>query len=425
MNKRKISIITLGCKVNQYESSSIAKALEDNGFIVHQSLENADAFVLNTCAVTNEAERKSRGMIAKIRKLNETAPIFVCGCSSQHNPDIFKKYSGVKAIYGTSNKFELVDLIKSKLNVEAIEKTDISNNFQDNYTAKSERTRAVIKIQEGCNNFCSYCLIPYLRGRERSRDIESVRKEVEFQAKTSKEIVFTGINLSAYGKEFGLSLKDIALLMQNYKNVRFQFSSLEQNIITDDLLEVLSKTENFCPHFHLSLQSGCDKTLKAMNRKYLAKDYYKKVELIRKYFKNPSITTDIIVGFPTETEEDFEESYNFAKKCRFSKIHVFPFSLRSGTMAEKLVNVATNVKERVKKLSDLDKQMFEEYILSNIGQIHSVIIEERQENHYVGHTENYIKCYINPSKKLDQNDLVKVKIDKFYKDGAIASIVSY
>jgi len=428
MNKKKVSIITLGCKVNQYESGQIAKKLEDNNIDVVFDLESADAYVLNTCAVTNEAEKKSRGIIAKIRKLSTTAPIFVCGCSSQNDYKKFEKFDNIKAIFGTSSKTIIADNILNffnKLNTNCVINTEISSLYQDDYFSKGDRTRAVIKIQEGCNNFCSYCLIPYVRGRERSRQLDSIKNEIETLKNTVNEIIFTGINLSNWGKDFnnGSSLKDVAILMKNYQNIRFRFSSLEQDVITEDFLKILSETKNFAPHFHLSLQSGCDNTLKFMNRKYLSKDYYNKVSLIRKYFSNPAITTDIIVGFPTETEEDFENCYKFAKKCKFAKIHIFPYSVRSGTVASKLKNIATNVKERVQKLSMLDKEMQIEYINSCIGKTYTVIIEKLNNDFYEGHTENYIKCYIQTDNILNQNQVINVKIEKQYKDGAIATLV--
>lgn len=421
----KISILTLGCKVNQYESESIAYDLTKLGHQVVFSVEPADAYVLNTCAVTNEAERKSRGMIAKINKANPLAPIYVCGCSSQNNIDNFSKFENVKAILGTSNKNKIVELINQQSDARYIN-TEISSTYQDVYTAKGERTRTVIKIQTGCNNFCSYCLIPYIRGRERSRCFDSVKREIDFQATFSKEIVFTGINLSAYGKDLDpqLSLKDVALYMRKHPNVRFKFSSLEQNIITKDFLEILKQTPNFAPHFHLSLQSGSDSTLKYMNRKYKSDEFYSKVKLIRETFENASITTDIIVGFPTETDEHFEESYKFAQKCMFSKMHIFPYSKRSGTVAANMKNIATDVKSRVEKLSLLDKQLSSNFIQSSIGKTFSVIIETKKDGDYLeGHTENYIKCYIKDNEKTSINDLVKVKLIKEYKDGAIASII--
>lgn len=427
---KKISIITLGCKVNQYESNAIGKELEDNGFLVfHELIENADAYIINTCAVTNEAEKKSRGIIAKIKKVSINKPIYVCGCSSQHNPDKFSSYENIRLIYGTSAKQniakQIINDFETNFSMPLITNSQISQIYEESYLSKGDRTRIVMKIQEGCNNFCSYCLIPYLRGRERSRDFESVKKEIAFHSKTAKEIVFTGINLSHYGYDLNpkLSLADIAKFMKNYPNIRFRFSSLEQDIITKSFLDILKDTPNFAPHFHLSLQSGCDRTLKSMNRKYLTNDYYEKLILIRECFKDPAITTDIIVGFPTETEEDFYDTYEFAKKCKFAKIHAFPYSLRSGTLAEKLKNVATNVKERATKLGELDKELQKEYIENQIGNIFTIITETETDNSYVGHTENFIKCYVKSDTKLELNQTYKVKIEKFYKDGAIASIV--
>lgn len=430
----KVSIITLGCKVNQYESESMANQLSNANIEVVFELENADAYIVNTCAVTNEAERKSRGIISKIRKINQNAPIYICGCSSQHNPQKFTEYDKINAVFGTSSKNALVSkLIEESKNNFTIDKsfvdTIISETYQNMNNAHSDRTRTVIKIQDGCNNFCSYCLIPYVRGRERSRDIESVLEEVKNQAKVSKEITFTGINLSAYGSDFNpkKSLKDIAILMKDFPSVRFKFSSLEQNIITEDFIKTLSEIPNFAPHFHLSLQSGCDKTLKAMNRKYTSREFYEKVVLIRKYFPLGAITTDIIVGFPTETEEDAEITYNFAKKCAFAKIHIFPFSSRNGTAASHIKNIATNVKERVNKLSKLDLKMHTDYINMCKNHIFDLIIERKKEGseYYEGHTENYIKCYIKSEKNIKPNTLLKVEILKPYKDGAEAKIASY
>ena len=295
MERKKVSIITLGCKVNQYESGQIAKKLEENNIVVFHELKEADAFVINTCAVTNEAEKKSRGIVAKIRKISETAPIYITGCSSQNDYSKFEKFKDVHLITGTSNKPLIAEKIINNFsnNHEIYINTEISTTYPDEIFSQGDRTRAVIKIQEGCNNFCSYCLIPYLRGRERSRSFESIKTEIESFIGHANEIIFTGINLSNWGVDFnnGSSLKDIAILMQNYPTIRFRFSSLEQNVITDDFLKILKNTNNFAPHFHLSLQSGANKTLKFMNRKYSAEEFYKKVLLIRKYFKNPAITT--------------------------------------------------------------------------------------------------------------------------------------
>lgn len=424
--KKKVSIITLGCKVNQYESNAIGRELEDAGFLVSHGLESADIYVINTCAVTNEAEKKSRGIVAKIKKLTENAPIYICGCSSQNDPNKFTVYPNVKAVYGTSSKQNIAKhIIENNLN-EIVVYNDISKNYQDQNLSKGDRTRVVIKIQEGCNNFCSYCLIPYLRGRERSRSMESIIKELDIQTKHCKEVIFTGINLSNYGKEFnnGTSLASVAELMSmRYPFVRFRFSSLEQDVITDDFLKVLKNAKNFAPHFHLSLQSGCDNTLKFMNRKYKSSEYYHKIELIRKYFDNPAITTDVIVGFPTETDQDFIDTYNFVKNCAFAKMHIFPYSKRSGTVAAKMKNIATNVKERVKALSELDKSMHLNYVISCQNKEYTAIVETCSDEYFEAHTENYIKCYIEKQENLEQNQEIKVKILKPFKDGATCKIM--
>lgn len=426
--KLKVCVITLGCKVNQYESNGMAKALEENGFLVSFKLEPADIFILNTCAVTNESEKKSRGHIAKIKKLSPDAKIYICGCAAQNNPAQFERFENVRVILGNFNKTQLVNhVIENEVN-GGFKQTYINNEqslvYDDFKFTKGERTRTVIKIQEGCNNFCSYCLIPYIRGRERSRDFESVKAEIEFHRNT-KEIVFTGINLSNYGIDLKekKSLKDVAILMRNYPEIRFRFSSLEQNVIDEEFMQILAKTPNFAPHFHLSLQSGCDKTLKDMNRKYLTEQYYSKIELIKKYFSHPAITTDIIVGFPTETEEDFDKTYEFAKKCGFSKIHIFPYSLRTGTLATRFKNIATNVKERVEKLTNLSKIMQEQFLSDCKNIVFSVIVEREKDGYYEGYTENYIKCYIKSDSFLAHNQIVKIMIDKPYKDGVIAKLL--
>lgn len=428
----KVSIITLGCKVNQYESESIGNVLMKNKIDVSFELTDADAFVLNTCAVTNEAERKSRGIVSKIRKINQTAPVFVCGCSSQNCPEKFSKFENVLSVYGTSSKTkianDILDFFTKKKNQQSVSNT-ISKTFEEMEEANGKRTRTVIKIQEGCNNFCSYCLIPYLRGRERSRDFESVKKEIENQAKNSKEITFTGINLSSYGEDLTpkRSLEDVAIFMKNFPQTRFKFSSLEQNIITEQFIKTLSEIPNFAPHFHLSLQNGADKTLKAMNRKYSSSEFLEKVKIIRKHFPLSAITTDVIVGFPTETEEDANENLAFCKKCEFAKMHIFPFSCRSGTAASHMKNITTNVKERIEKLSELDKKMHENYIRKCQNCVFDLIVEQKKDgcDFYEGHTENYIKCYIKSDKELKPNTLLKVKILKPFKDGALSKIANY
>ena len=415
---KSISIITLGCKVNQVESETLAEKLYEDGYSVSMGLVPADIYIINTCAVTNEAERKSRNIMAKLLKLNENAKIYICGCSSENNPDKFKKGDYVKCVVGNTNKESLVD---------AIENDDpdfTSNKKQSLENRVTTKTRADLWVQNGCNNFCTYCLIPYLRGREKSFPLADVEKQVRKLEKEASEIVVTGINLSAYGKDFEKSdgLIEIARLFRNSPS-RFRFSSLEVNVITDKFLEELSTFENFCPHFHLSLQSGSNNTLKSMNRHYTKEEYLDKVNLIRKYFPNAGITTDIIIGFPTETEEDFVESLKFAKAVNFSEMHIFPYSKRDGTVAAGFKNIATNVAERVQKMTAQAKEMQLEFINKNCGLTHEVIIENQKNGYYLAHTKNFILCYIESKDTLEPNTCVKVVLKEAFEDGAKAEIV--
>ena len=415
---KKISIVTLGCKVNQVESEQIAEKLEKYGYDVSMGLGASDIYVINTCAVTNEAERKSRNIMTKALKLNPNASIYVCGCSSEHNPDNYTKNLAVKKVIGTKDKISLAETIfNDDKNAEEL--------IQREYVSRvSSRTRADLFVQNGCNNFCTYCLIPYVRGREVSFPLEDIEKEVKLLEKQSSEIVVTGINLSAYGKDIPGSdgLIEIARLFRN-SPARFRFSSLEVNVITDEFLKELATFPNFCEQFHLSLQSGSNNTLKQMNRHYTKEQYFEKVELIRSYFPNAGITTDIIIGFPTETDEDFAESLEFARSVEFSDMHIFPYSRRSGTVAEKFKNIATNVPERVKKMTEMAEKNKKKFIENNIGLVHEVIIENQKNGYYLAHTKNYILCYIESNKELESNTKYNVKIVKAFEDGAIAEIV--
>ena len=415
---KKVSIVTLGCKVNQVESENIAEELEKLGYSVSMGLNEADIYIINTCAVTNEAERKSRNIITKLLKINPNSSIYVCGCASHNNADNFKKSENVKDIIGNYDKTALV---KSICKNDPTENKPQKNNVSRRVT---ERTRAILWAQNGCNNFCTYCLIPYLRGRETSFPLADLKKEVRKLEKIANEIVITGINLSSYGNDIEGSdgLIEVARLFKNSPS-RFRFSSLEVNVITDKFLSELATFENFCDQFHLSLQSGGNNTLKSMNRHYTKEQYLEKVELIRKYFPNAGITTDIIIGFPTETEDDFNESLEFVKSVNFFEMHVFPYSKRNGTVAEKFKNIATNVPERVKKMTEAANAMKQEFLKKNVGLIHEVIIETKKENYYLAHTKNYILCYIESNEELAPNSKVNVKILAPYADGATAKIV--
>lgn len=408
-----VNIVNMGCKVNLYEADKIAGILANSGFIVDFGLKPADIYVLNTCAVTNEGERKSRNMLTKLLKLNPNASIYVCGCASQNNSQNFATNPNVKYVIGTQNKDQLAYQICADNGVTCI------------YTTNqiSSRTRGVLKCQDGCNNFCSYCLIPYLRGREVSRPLSELKKEVDqMQSDGVKEVVLTGINLSSYGRDLnnGTGFIDLAKMFEN-RSMRYRFSSLEVNVVTEPLLKYLSTQPNFCDHFHLSMQSGCNHTLKKMNRHYTKEDYLQRVELIRKYFPNAGITTDVIVGFPTETDEHFEETYNTCKKANFAEMHIFVYSKRAGTVAEKFKNIATNVKERASRLAELNAKNHKEFIKKGIDKTYQIIVENNKGEYLTGHTPNYILCYFKGN--YNSNDVVTVKLSQPYLDGALAEVI--
>lgn len=418
----KVAIYTLGCKVNQYESDSLGFSLLNNGHEVFYDLVFADIFIINTCAVTNEAEKKSRQVIAKIKRINPYAKIFICGCASQKNPNSFLKSKNVVFVSGVANKLKIVDMIEKNFDV-CVDIDKIPKSYNENYISKPTRTRAYIKIQDGCNNFCSYCIIPYLRGRSRSRNVIEILNEVKRIQGEVKEVVLTGINLSDFRIDGKLSLgKLIKLLADN--EVRIRLGSLEQGIIDEKFIDDISNVNNLCPHFHLSLQSGSLSILKRMNRHYTPNEFEEKVKMLRKIFINPAITTDIIVGFPGETEEEFYETVKFVKKIGFSSIHIFPYSKREGTVAAKMRDINGEIKKtRVNVLEKVKNELEKNYIKTSKKNEHSVLIEEKQGCYYIGHAENYIKCYIK-AKNLMTNSLVNVKIKKIFKDGALAKLIN-
>lgn len=414
----KVCIITLGCKVNQYESDALANSLEKLGYEVCSKLEEADFFVVNTCAVTNEAEKKSRQTIAKIKKVSPKAKIYVCGCASEHNANKFAEIEGVKFISGVSNKLKIIQHIE-KTSRKKIEVDKIGEEYEDNLIAKKTKTRAYVKIQDGCNNFCSYCLIPYLRGRSRSRNIISIMNEIDALKDYVKEVVLTGIDISTYKIDGKPALHELLKLLADYP-LRIRLGSLEQASVSDEFLIAAEEMKNLCPHFHLSLQSGSNSVLKRMNRYYTTKQFEQTVKKLRKIYRDPAITTDIIVGFPGETEKEFKQTLKFAKKIGFSQIHIFPYSLREGTVAAKMPQVDGKIKrERVLKLEQLNEKLKEKYINKCRKGYHSVLIEEKVDDFFVGHSENYIKCYI-AAENLLPNTFVNVKIVKKFRDGAIA-----
>ena len=420
MMNKKVCVLSLGCKVNQYDSEGIMARLKDEGYEVSDELGYADIYVINTCAVTNEAEHKSRQMITRVKKYNPNAKIYICGCSSQNNPKPFEK-DNVEVIIGTYGKSSiLVDkILKDEKNDILTSCFDIPREYENTPDALSLMTRHYIKVQDGCDNYCSYCLIPYVRGHIRSKALEDVVKECEQNSKNTNEIILIGINLSAYGKDLGLSLKDLVLALKDI-DARIRLGSLEVNVIDREFLDATKKLKKFCPHFHLSLQSGDDTTLKKMNRHYKSQDYLEKVNLIREYYPNAAITTDIIVGFPEETDEQFENSLNFAKKVQFADIHVFSYSKRDGTVAAKMKQVNGEVKEeRQKRMSILKEELRNAYFNKQIGLELEYIPETQEDGYWVGHTDNYVKVYCKDGVK---GDIVKVKVTSLYKDGVLGEI---
>ena len=400
---KKVKFSTLGCKVNQYETEAMAELFVKNGYEITEDY-NCDVFVLNTCTVTNLSDRKSRQQISKIRSENSDAIIAVVGCYSQVSPDEIENIEGVNVILGTKYRKEIVELCElaqsSNKIINKVESIGKNREFEElTINTEHSMTRAYIKIQEGCSQFCSYCIIPYARGPIRSRNIRDIVLEAKRLADNGfKEIVLTGIHVASYGKD--LENDDIGLIDviedigQIDKIKRIRLSSLEPRIVDKQFLERLSKVEQFCDHFHLSLQSGSDSILQSMNRKYDTDLYEKTINLIREYYPNAAITTDIIVGFPGETDEDFEKTLNFVDKIRFSKIHVFKYSNRKGTVASKMKNQVSGVvkKERSKLLIEKSKYYTDKFLDNMLNQPIKVLFESKNDDGYIkGYTTNYIR----------------------------------
>ena len=405
----KVCVFTYGCRVNRYESDAISRLLIERGHEVISELDYADVYIVNTCAVTGEAERKSRQSVNRIKKYNPNARILICGCASQKDSKPYDA-DGVICVSGAVCKMKLADMIVDG----GVGSFDLDCVYEE-CKALSDRSKFYLKVQDGCNNFCAYCIIPYLRGRARSRDIDNCIDEA--YSVNAPEIVLTGINLSAYGVDKGYTLTDLITRLKDY-NGRISLGSLEVGIINDEFLTALKGLKNFCPHFHLSLQSGASKVLKDMNRHYDTDTYFKAVSLIREYYPNPSITTDVIVGFPTEDDSNFNESVEFCKKVAFSDIHVFPYSKRQGTKAYALGELDGNiVKERVSRLERVKNELKDGYAKSLIGSKAQVLVEEI-DTYPVGYSERYVRVYIDGQAKV--GDIIKVKVTDVYKDGVIA-----
>ena len=409
---RTAALHNLGCKVNSYETEAMQQLLEEAGYEIVPFHEKADVYIINTCSVTNIADRKSRQMLHRAKKQNPDAVVVAAGCYVQAAAEELKADLAVDVIIGNNKKQDLVPILEEYFK----DKSDSSHVIEISETHEYERlsihkiadhTRAFLKIQDGCNQFCSYCIIPYTRGRVRSRRPDEVVAEVrELAAAGYQEVVLTGIHLSSYGVDFKEEEKkeNLLSLIKQVHEVegirRIRLGSLEPRIITEEFAQALASMPKFCPHFHLSLQSGCDKTLKRMNRHYTTEEYAAGCEILRRYFDNPAITTDVIVGFPGETEEEFEETKAFLERIGFYELHIFKYSRRAGTRADRMPD---QIPEQVKSvrseiLLKLEKQMSKAYRESFLGRNKTVLLEEKTEingrEYMIGHTMEYVKAVV-------------------------------
>ena len=410
--KKTVSFYTLGCKVNQYETNAMEQQFIKNNYEIVENTQKADIYVINTCTVTNMAERKSRQMLRRVKEINPSAVLVVCGCYAQVAKNELEQIPEIDIILGINEKNEIVQIVENYIEKMAeqdkrsqeAEIDDVSKqkeflDFGD--VTYTEKNRAVVKVQDGCNMFCSYCIIPYARGRIRSRKIESVVSEIEKIAKEGiKEVVITGIHVASYGKDFDnentskkIRLIDLLEAINKIDGIdRIRLSSLEPTIVDEEFATRLSKLDKICDHFHLSLQSGCDETLKRMNRKYTTQIYRDAVATLRKYYPEASFTTDVIVGFPGETDEEFAKTYEFLKEIDFYRLHVFKYSPRRGTVAEKMPNQIDGNKkeERSDKLIELSNSTENKHNQSYIGKTVKVLFEEFEDGFFKGHTTNYM-----------------------------------
>lgn len=410
----KAVVFTLGCKVNECESDSLIAGLIERGYEVSDKLVPADLYVVNTCAVTAEAEKKSRQTASRIKKLNPNAKIIFTGCAVQKNSESFADKSREYLITGTFNKNKILQM----LDESGLKLSPPCTEFEELNYVKTLRTRAYIKVQDGCNNFCSYCIIPYLRGRSRSRGIQSIIDEIK--SISPVEAVINGINLSAYDSDG----KGLTGLINALKQVdcRIRLGSLEVRVIDREFLQALKELKNFAPHFHLSLQSGADSVLIAMNRHYTANEYAEKVDLIREYFPDAGITTDIIAGFPTETEENFNQTLSLIERVKFSDIHPFPFSPRSGTVAYKMKDISGEIKkQRLNKLLEVKSECKKAFAQKMQGKIVDFIFEESKDGYGEGYSENYLRLYVKDYKGT--NKIQKVNVLGAFKDGALGELI--
>ncbi len=432
--KRSVAFLTLGCKVNQYETEAMIELFSKDGYDVVEQDEFADVYVINTCTVTNLSDKKSRQFIRRSKAKNSEAIIAVVGCYSQVAPDEISQIGEVDIILGTDNRKRIVALCEEfrsdKLRVNLVSDIMQVKEFEElNIDDVEGKTRAFIKIQDGCNQYCSYCIIPYARGSIRSRNKESIIREIERLSSVGfKEIVLTGIHIASYGKDLGNErLIDLLEEIHDIDGLeRIRLGSIEPTLITEEFMKRLARLKKVCNHFHLSLQSGSDRVLKRMNRKYTTSEYREIVKVIRRYMIDVAFTTDIIVGFPEETEDEFYETYEFVKEISFSKIHVFQYSPRKGTPAAELKQLNGDIKhERSKKLIELSDLLTRKFNEKFINKQLDVLFEEESKykiDHVEGYTTNYIRVLTIGNKTLE-GQIESVKIEDIYDDSLVGKII--
>lgn len=415
---KKVALHNLGCKVNAYETEAMQEMLENNGYEIVPFKEGADIYIINTCTVTNMADRKSRQMLHRAKKLNPNAIVVATGCYVQAKENSGEVDECIDIVIGNNRKKDLIEILEQET-PKAVIDINHTKEYEEMHLSKTaEHTRAYIKVQDGCNQFCTYCIIPFARGRVRSRAKDDVIREVTDLARNGyKEVVLTGIHLSSYGVDLdGEDLLSLILAVNEVEGIeRIRLGSLEPRIITEEFAKTIAGLKKMCPHFHLSLQSGCDATLQRMNRRYTSEEYYEKCQLLRKYFDNPALTTDVIVGFPGETEEEFAQSKAFIDKVDFYETHIFKYSKRQGTKAAVMEN---QVPEQIKTLRsnallELDQQKRAKYEANFLGKEVEVLMEEsiqiNGETFQVGHTKEYVKIALQTEKNL-QNQVTNVEI---------------
>ena len=422
---------TFGCKVNQYETQAMEQLLRDRGHEICRFDEDCDGYIVNTCSVTGEADRKNRSLIRRCRKNHPDAVIGVCGCYSQHAQEAVKEL-GVDVVSGSAGRENFIDMMlaalidrQMRMDVDAALRRRIFEVLPAG--GLSERTRAMLKVQDGCVNFCSYCIIPYTRGPVRSAPLElAMAQAKDLEKQGFREIVVTGIEIASWGVDLPGKPNMVTLIeaiCQAVPDLRVRLGSLEPRVITEEFCEKLSKFPNLCPHFHLSMQSGSDTVLARMKRKYDTARYYESIELLRKYFPRCALTTDMIVAFPGETEEEYAESLEFIQKCAFAEMHIFPYSRRPGTPADKMPGQHPNAvkSERSRRAIAIAEEMTARYRTSLVGSVQQVLFEEPAEGLFTGHAPNYVKVYAEGQDL--HNEVRSVRITEVFRDGVLGEIL--